>query len=90
MLVGTRRSYGGKIWEAVQAHTTQSDWPPSATPTLWKEVVEAPPTPDWKAGVAYKVGDVVTYQGASYQCLQAHTSQAGWTPTAVPALWKKL
>jgi len=90
VLVGTRRAYGGKLWEAVLAHTTQADWLPNATPALWKEVVVAPPTADWKAGVAYKVGDVVVYQGANFQCLQAHTSQAGWTPTAVPALWKKL
>lgn len=38
----------------------------------------------------YKVGDRVTYQGATYECLQAHTSQAGWAPAAVPSLWKKL
>lgn len=41
----------------------------------------------WAAGVAYEVGDQVTYLGVTYQCLQAHTSQAGWTPTVVPALW---
>lgn len=44
--------------------------------------------PAWKAGVAYKVGDEVTYAGATYECLQAHTSQAAWTPSATPALWK--
>lgn len=90
VLVGTRRTYGGKLWEAQIAHTTQTDWQPNVTPALWKEVVEAPPTQDWKSGVAYKVGDVVVYQGANYQCLQAHTSQAGWMPSAVPALWKQL
>lgn len=90
VLVGTRRTYGGKLWEAVQAHTTQADWTPSATPALWKEVVIAPPTQDWKSGVAYKVGDVVTYQGAEYRCLQAHTALANWQPPNVPALWKQL
>jgi streptogrisin C len=39
---------------------------------------------------AYKVGDVVTYAGVSYRCLQAHTSQPDWTPPAVPALWQRL
>jgi hypothetical protein len=33
---------------------------------------------------------VVTYQGASYRCLQAHTSLANWIPPAVPALWQRL
>lgn len=42
---------------------------------------------EWAAGVAYTVGVQVTYQGKTYQCAQAHQSQAGWTPVAVPALW---
>ena len=32
-------------------------------------------------------GNLVTYSGTVYRCLQAHTSQAGWTPTAVASLW---
>ncbi|RKE23315.1 M28 family peptidase [Streptomyces sp. TLI_171] len=47
-------------------------------------------TTTWAAGVAYKVGDVVTYNGVSYRCLQAHTSQSTWTPDVVPALWQQL
>ncbi|HYO59464.1 MAG TPA: Ig-like domain-containing protein [Archangium sp.] len=44
----------------------------------------------WAAWVAYGVGAQVTYNGRLYQCLQAHTSQPGWEPPAVPALWKDL
>ncbi|MFJ1757832.1 M28 family peptidase [Kitasatospora sp. NPDC088134] len=44
----------------------------------------------WAAGVAYNTGDVVTYNGVSYKCLQAHTSQSTWTPDVVPALWQRL
>ncbi|MEV7214450.1 M28 family peptidase [Kitasatospora cineracea] len=44
----------------------------------------------WAAGVAYNAGDVVTYNGVSYKCLQAHTSQSTWTPDVVPALWQRL
>lgn len=43
--------------------------------------------PEWAPGVTYTTGDRVTYAGTIYVCAQAHTSQAGWTPTAVPALW---
>ncbi|MGG4093602.1 S8 family serine peptidase [Paenibacillus lautus] len=43
----------------------------------------------WAPGVSYKIGDEVTYGGAAYQCLQAHTSMVGWEPTNVPALWLK-
>jgi hypothetical protein len=39
---------------------------------------------------AYHVGDVVTFNNHSYKCLQAHTSQTGWEPPNVPALWQAL
>ncbi len=43
----------------------------------------------WKEGKSYETGDVVTYQGRKYTCLQRHTawSGAGWTPATTPALW---
>ncbi|MFD3259018.1 S8 family serine peptidase [Paenibacillus lentus] len=56
--------------------TTDSDSTPS-------------PTTPWAPGVSYKIGDEVTYGGATYQCRQAHTSMVGWEPTIVPALWLK-
>jgi len=85
---GWKRTFGGKTYECLQAHQTQSDWTPDKVPALWKEVVIVPATGEWALGVAYKVGDEVMYLGKKYRCLQAHTSQAGWTPSAVPALWK--
>ncbi|WP_219463961.1 glycosyl hydrolase family 18 protein [Nonomuraea rhizosphaerae] len=42
----------------------------------------------WAPWTAYAVGARVTYNGADYECVQAHTSQPDWTPPAVPALWK--
>ena len=42
---------------------------------------------EWAAGTAYSVGYRVTYQGATYECLQAHTAIVGWYPNVVPALW---
>ena len=41
----------------------------------------------WAPNTAYAVGDLVTYSGSTYKCLQAHTSQVGWEPPNVPALW---
>ena len=38
----------------------------------------------------YKVDDRVKFEGTLYKCLQAHTSQAGWTPVAAPSLWAKV
>lgn len=42
---------------------------------------------DWQTGVPYAVGDRRQYEGLLYRCVQAHTSQADWTPPVVPALW---
>ena len=41
----------------------------------------------WAAGVDYAVGDRRRFSDALYKCSQAHTSQAGWEPPNVPALW---
>lgn len=90
VLKGMQRTYGGKTYDVIQDHVTQVDWTPDKAITLWSEVIETPPTGAWAAGVAYKVGDVVTYNGKTYQCLQAHTSISTWMPSAVPALWKLL
>lgn len=47
--------------------------------------------PHWSGnGIAYAMGDRRQYYGALYKCLQAHTSQPGWTPTAAPSLWVKV
>ena len=48
--------------------------------------------PAWTPNVAYSIGTQVTYQDSShpnhlYKCQQAHTSQTGWEPPNVPALW---
>lgn len=89
--VGTRRSYGSVTYRCLQAHVTQQDWAPPATPSLWAVVVAEPePIAEWAVGVAYKVGDVVTYQGSRYECRQAHTAQVGWQPPNVLALWLPL
>ena len=42
----------------------------------------------WAPWTAYATGAIVTYNGVDYVCLQGHTSQPGWEPPNVPALWK--
>src|SRR6185436_10001287 len=44
----------------------------------------------WAPNTAYAVGALVTYGGHTYKCLQAHTSQVGWEPPNVPALWQDM
>ncbi|MER7004039.1 lytic polysaccharide monooxygenase [Dactylosporangium sp. NPDC000555] len=69
---------------------TQPTTSPSTSPT--SSPTSQPPagTTTWAAGTAYKVGDRVTYNGVTYQCLQAHTAIPGWEPPNVQALWKRV
>lgn len=46
--------------------------------------------PAWKADTEYAVGYRVAFGGNLYKCVQAHTSQADWTPDATPALWTRV
>ncbi|MGW4276720.1 M28 family peptidase [Streptomyces seoulensis] len=44
----------------------------------------------WQVGATYAAGDVVTYDGLSYRCIQGHTAYPGWEPPNVPALWQRV
>ena len=46
--------------------------------------------PLWAVGVAYSVGERIQYDGKLYKVVQAHTSQADWTPPTVPALFTEV
>lgn len=43
--------------------------------------------PAWVTGKTYSIGNRAQHNGTLYKCVQAHTSQADWTPDAAPALW---
>lgn len=70
--------------------------PPGGSPTA---TVPAPPPGgqqpgaqqpqgSWAPGTAYKVGDVVTFNGQKFTCRQAHTSIRSWEPSVFTlALW---
>ena len=65
--------------------------PTTAAPTTAAPTTAAPTVSGtWKAGTAYRIGDVVTYNGVSYRCRQAHTALPGWEPPYTPALWSQL
>ena len=46
--------------------------------------------PLWMPDHEYAAGVRVRYSEKLYRCEQAHTSQAGWEPPAVPALWTEV
>lgn len=49
--------------------------------------------PYWRTGLIITQDDITNgkhryqYNGKLYKCVQAHTSQADWTPDKTPALW---
>ena len=69
--VNDRAQYNGTLYKCIQAHTSQADWMPSATPALWK-TVSLDEYPEWVqptgAHDAYNIGDKVTYNGQHYVC----------------------
>lgn len=46
--------------------------------------------PEWAAGQDYTAGYKVKRGGKLWSCLQAHTSQTGWEPENVQALWTEI
>ena len=68
------------------------------TPPATPDGTPAPAAPDgtqanpypFKAGFNLTAGQYVTYNGSTYKVLQAHTTQDGWNPPAVPALFTKI
>lgn len=44
----------------------------------------------WQADTAYAVDERIRYNGKLYRVVQAHTSQADWTPDITPALYTEV
>lgn len=44
----------------------------------------------WNVGEELAVGDRRAYDGMLYEAIQAHTTQEGWEPPQVPALFKRV
>ncbi len=82
-------AWDGTLVEVIQGHTTQADWTPDKVPALFK-VHRTPEMTAWVAGITVAAGERFTFGGATWECVQAHTTQKGWEPDKVPALWKKV
>ena len=76
-----------KVYKVIQAHNKQSDWKPKDVPALFV-LVQAQGATEWEVGASYQIGDVRTYEGVEYRCIQAHTAVQGWQPPNVPSLWE--
>ena len=70
--------FDGRIWEDITPAETTED--PATGETITQ----------WRPGIAATVGMKLTYNGATYEVIQPHTTQADWLPDALPALYKRL
>ncbi|HRE47885.1 MAG TPA: glycosyl hydrolase family 18 protein [Aggregatilineales bacterium] len=72
--------------------TTTATNTPTRTPTNTNTPLGPPTnTPSiaaWQPNTPYAAGALVSYQGQTYRCLQAHTSLVGWEPATTLALWQ--
>lgn len=95
-VIGDIVSYGvnslgdPQLYKIVQAHTSQSDWTPSTTPSLYDAFgLDASGYPIWAqpsgAHDAYSKGDVVNYNGTIYESV---IDGNVWSPDVYPAGWK--
>lgn len=88
--IGERVLYGGELFKIVQDHTSQADWIPSGTPSLYDPVVVGASGHDtWTqptgAHDAYNTGDIVEYNGTLYKCLIDGNTYA---PDTYPDGWE--
>jgi len=87
--IGDLFSYYGELIEVIQAHTSQADWGPLATASLYKIKTPYSVIGEWVqptgAHDAYKTGDKVLFEGKTYESLiDANT----WSPTGYPQGWQ--
>ena len=73
-----------------QAQSIRASMDAAAIVLTDEQAVKAPRLyPTWAAGLAVKAGDRLYYSGTDrlYKVVSDHTTQADWTPDAVPALY---
>ena len=79
-----------QLYKVVQAHTSQADWTPDATPALYDAFgLDESGYPLWAqpsgAHDAYNQGDIVNYNGDLYESLMDGNV---WSPDVYPAGWQ--
>jgi hypothetical protein len=93
--VGRKRAYGGKTWEAIQAHVTQTGWEPPNVQALWREVTAG--VRAWASGT-YALDAEVTHAGSAWRNRRANNNQgfapgatgSGWMQTPQGGVWYNL
>lgn len=95
-LVGEYLIYGEnevgdpQLYKVVQTHTSQANWTPDATPSLYEPIgLNSEGYPVWSqpsgAHDAYNTGDIVDYNGTLYKSL---IDGNVYSPDEYPAGWE--
>jgi len=88
-IIGDLFQYEGELVEVIQDHTSQSDWNPLTTASLYKIKTPYGVIDEWVQPTgghdAYNTGGKVIFEGETYESLiDANT----WSPTGYPQGWK--
>lgn len=85
---GDLREYEGELYECIDDHTTQSDWTPDITDSLWKSKSAPGVIPEWEqpegSHDAYDEGDKVRHDGKTWE---SDVDGNAWEP---PEQWTEV
>lgn len=90
-----KATYNGELYKCLQAHTSQADWNPENSPSLWAKVLagqEGTGIGEWEQPDStnpYMTGDQVTHNGKTWESLVDNNV---WEPGAqgTEALWQQI
>ena len=96
--VGDKVHYESVNYEVLQEHTSQGDWLPNDTPSLYKVIknddletdegtIEVIDEFEASSTNPYSIGDKVTFQGKVYESTIENNV---WSPTDYPQGWKEV
>lgn len=68
-----------------QGHTTQPNWEPRNSPSLWERVEQDGEVLPYDPYRTYQIGELCSWEGKVYRCIMANTT---WSPTGYPAAWE--
>ena len=83
-VAGERVRFGGRLYKAVQTHTSQIGWEPPNVPALWTEVARPGEIPVWRqptgAQDVYNTGDRVWYPERNTTMYESIIDNNSWAP----------
>lgn len=89
-VIGDLRSHEDILYKCLQAHTSQDDWTPDVSSSLWKSLsINESGIQEWSQPIssadAYNTGDEVMYKGVRYRSIIDNNV---WSPTDYPQGWE--